>query len=433
MRVWFHTDRIAARRGEAVTLEGFVANTFDRAFDVSYALDSDPQLHWSVLGPSTVEAGTTTPLRVEVQVPRDLPRTDTSVPVELVVQLGETDLEARAGATIDLVDEPRGCAAFTSAPTVRLNPDGTATLTASIINCGPFDLSVDLRVRHADGWKFDVDASNITLSADAGPVEVTAVIGRSGKVTLDVGDTLQIEVTADGDVLTSATLSVRPSANSWRQRVRRVVSSVLVAGVVVLAVAILGPRLFAGEQPAGSDEPEAPPVLTVTKAGDGAGTITGDGITCGAQCSTTVEPNTQLTLTAEPADGSTFDGWSGPGCDDPSATTCTVTIDRDQTLTATFTIEPTPPPVLTVTKTGDGAGTITGDGITCGAQCSTTVEPNTQLTLTAEPADGLPQAPLSTFGGWSGSACDGQTSTSCTVTMDGDKSVSAEFNAVVID
>ena len=335
MRVWFHTDRITARRGQTVTLEGFIHNSFDRAVDVSYALDSDPQLHWSVRGPSSVDARTTTPLTVDVQVPRDLQRTGTSVPIELVLQLDQTDLEARADAIIDLTDEPRGCAAFRSAPTVRVNPDGTATLTASIVNCGPFDLSVDLRVRHAEGWTFDVDSSNVTLSAGAGPVDVTAVIGRRGKVTLEVGDTLQIEVTADGQVLTSATLSVRPPTDSWRQRARRLVSSSLVAVVAVLALAILGPRLLADEQPVVQDgEPPPSPVLTVTKTGDGAGTVTGDGIDCGPTCSTPVAQDTQVTLTADPADGSVFDGWSG--CDDASAASCTVTMDDDQTVTAQF-------------------------------------------------------------------------------------------------
>ena len=53
--------------------------------------------------------------------------------------------------------------------------------------------------------------------------------------------------------------------------------------------------------------------LTVTKAGTGSGTVTSSpsGINCGTTCSASFALNTSVTLTAAPASGSTFGGWSG--------------------------------------------------------------------------------------------------------------------------
>ena len=75
--------------------------------------------------------------------------------------------------------------------------------------------------------------------------------------------------------------------------------------------------------------------LTVTKDGNGQGTVTGPSIACGTDCTQDFEPGTQVTLTATPDEGGRFGGWSDPSCDDQQAT-CTITITADTTVTATF-------------------------------------------------------------------------------------------------
>jgi hypothetical protein len=159
--------------------------------------------------------------------------------------------------------------------------------------------------------------------------------------------------------------------------------------------------------------------LTVSKTGAGSGTVTSSpaGINCGATCAASFTSGTVVTLTATPAGGSTFGGWSGAGC--AGTGTCVVTMSAAQSVTATFTLQSY---TLTVSKTGTGSGTVTSSpaGINCGATCSASYASGTVVTLTATP-DGS-----STFGGWSGAGCAG--TGTCVVTMSAAQSVTATFN-----
>lgn len=76
--------------------------------------------------------------------------------------------------------------------------------------------------------------------------------------------------------------------------------------------------------------------LNVVKDGSGAGAVTSSpaGISCGATCSHTYEGGTAISLTATPASGSVFTGWSGAGCSGTGS--CLVTLNADTTVTATF-------------------------------------------------------------------------------------------------
>jgi len=161
-------------------------------------------------------------------------------------------------------------------------------------------------------------------------------------------------------------------------------------------------------------------LLSVSLSGSGAGTVTGlpSGISCPGSCSSSYASGTIVSLTATPASGSTFAGWSGGGC--AGTGTCTVMMSSGQAVTATFNPRHQS---LTVTKAGSGSGTVTSSpsGIDCGSRCSATFNHDTRVTLTATPAAG------SSFAGWSGGGCAG--TGRCTVTISSDRAVTASFSS----
>jgi hypothetical protein len=92
--------------------------------------------------------------------------------------------------------------------------------------------------------------------------------------------------------------------------------------------------------------------LTVSVAGTGSGAVTGTGISCPGTCSHSYPSGKSVTLTATPAAGSAFAGWSGAGCSGTGS--CEVTMSADQAVTATFTALP---PVAESPPAGSGAST----------------------------------------------------------------------------
>ncbi len=159
--------------------------------------------------------------------------------------------------------------------------------------------------------------------------------------------------------------------------------------------------------------------LATSLAGTGSGTIasTPAGIDCGSVCSAQFDAGSVITLTATPAVGSTFSGWSG---DCTGTGDCVVTMDSAQAATAAFTINSY---ALLVMRNGTGSGAVSSDpsGIDCGIDCSETYTYGTLVTLTASPG------PDSTFAGWSG-ACAG--AGDCVVTMESAEVVTATFTAI---
>ena len=148
-----------------------------------------------------------------------------------------------------------------------------------------------------------------------------------------------------------------------------------------------------------------PPQFALTLTTVGGGSITSQP----ASATGSYDAGSIVTLTATPDASSQFTGWSG----DCSGTniTCTVTMDAAKNVTANFS------PQYSLFLTTLGSGSVS-------AQPSSTLWKylaGTVVTLTAT-AD-----PNFVFTGWSG-ACSG-TATTCDVTMDAAKSVTATFTA----
>ncbi len=98
------------------------------------------------------------------------------------------------------------------------------------------------------------------------------------------------------------------------------------------------PRVLGASVDIGAYEyDEDSPLLSLTLAGTSSGMVTSSptGINCGSDCFQAYDIDTLVTLTATPATGSTFTGWSG-ACTGLDA--CTLTMDAAQSVTATFSL-----------------------------------------------------------------------------------------------
>ncbi|MBH8559379.1 InlB B-repeat-containing protein [Hymenobacter negativus] len=143
---------------------------------------------------------------------------------------------------------------------------------------------------------------------------------------------------------------------------------------------------------------------TLTTATVGSGTITKN------PNQTTYLSGTNVVLTATPATGYTFTGWSGGATG--SINPLTVAMTANKSITATFTATPTN---YTLTVNTVGSGTVTKN------PNATNYASGTNVVLTATPATGY------TFTGWSGSATG--TTNPLTVAMTANKTITATFTA----
>ncbi|HVM11971.1 MAG TPA: hypothetical protein VM638_05795, partial [Actinomycetota bacterium] len=155
--------------------------------------------------------------------------------------------------------------------------------------------------------------------------------------------------------------------------------------------------------------------LEVTTSGSGTVTSSSSGIDCPSDCAEDVVDGTTVTLTATPASGSIFTGWSGGGCSGTG--TCVITVGGDTTVAASFATAFT----LTVNRMGPGIVSSSPGGISCGADCVEVYQSGTSVTLTATSTGGTGTI---TWGG----ACLGTIGSQCTVTMSANRSVSVTFS-----
>jgi lysyl endopeptidase len=144
--------------------------------------------------------------------------------------------------------------------------------------------------------------------------------------------------------------------------------------------------------------------LTVSRTGAGTGSVTSSpaGISCGAACAASFPSGSSVSLSAAPAVGSDFAGWSG-ACTGAGA--CTVSLNAAAGVTASFV-----PATAGLNVAVSGSGTVTSapSGINCGPTCAAGFPWGTTVALGAVPAAGM------LFSSWSGS-CSGRSS--CILTL----------------
>ncbi|QIL75328.1 InlB B-repeat-containing protein [Hymenobacter sp. HDW8] len=153
------------------------------------------------------------------------------------------------------------------------------------------------------------------------------------------------------------------------------------------------------------DAPATTYTLTTTASPAAGGTV-GRSPNAGSYASGTV-----VSLTATPAAGYVFSGWSGDATG--TVNPLSVTMSANKSITATFTVAPPVSYTLTTTTSPTGGGTISR------TPNAASYASGTVVSLTATPEAGY------TFSGWSGDA-SGSTNP-LSVTMSANKNITATF------
>ena len=307
----------------------------------------------------------------------------------------------------------------------------------------------------ATGIRFNVTAGQLAVGVH--DITVTNPVGETRRLpaafTVFGPPTVTAVTPASGPVAGGTPIQVTGTGFGPRD------VSVTIGGVAATGVAVVNPTTLAAVAPAGTAGAKTVAVttpagtgsltngytydaatftLTVTGSGSGSGGVASQqglspAIACaivsgvtGGNCSRSYTQGTVVTLTATPADGSTFTGWTG-AC--TGTGTCEVTMNTARAVTASFGTSST----LTVAGAGAGSGSVASaagpsPAIACAISagtasgaCSGVYAAPTQVTLTANADAGL------TFTGWSG-ACTG--TGSCLVTMSAARQVTAAFALV---
>ena len=150
--------------------------------------------------------------------------------------------------------------------------------------------------------------------------------------------------------------------------------------------------------------------------GNGFGQL-GNGATAGSSTPVTVT-GTGVAWTSSNGAVATID--AGGRATGLGAGTTTIAATDGSGVSASTTLTVTDRVTLSVVRTGIGTGSVSGPGISCGTDCSEPYDRGTSVMLTASPASGA------TFTVWSG--CDTVSGTTCTVTMNAARVVTATFD-----
>ena len=147
-----------------------------------------------------------------------------------------------------------------------------------------------------------------------------------------------------------------------------------------------------------------PKTLTVTKSGNGSGTVSSQGtlfgseanFNCGDVCEGSFDIGSMVNIWASPDGSSTFTGWSGDCSSCGTNDTCQITMDADKTCTATFTLNQ-----YTITTIANPSA---GGSVTCnpnpvdyGSSSTCTITPNTGYHIVDVKVDGVSQGVITSY------------------------------------
>jgi hypothetical protein len=301
---------------------------------------------------------------------------------------------------------------------VNFASPGSVATTASFSAPGSYVLRLsadDGEIATSDDVPVQVGSSGPLLSiddlfvteGDSAVFSVTLAAGTGGSVSVGWA-TAAGSATSPGDYTTSSGTLSFSGATTSRTLSVPVTEDAVVEGSETFFVNLVNPSGASLAKAQGAaivldDDVPAPFTLSVATSGAGSVQLSPPG--------GSYAPDTVVTLTAFPAPGSAFAGWSGDLSGTANPTTLTMSANRS--VTASFV----PVPTFTLTVATEGGGSV-------GLSPPGGVYPQaSSVTLSA-----LPEAGFS-FAGWSGDLSGA--ANPATLVMSADRSVTARFDPFV--
>ena len=278
----------------------------------------------------------------------------------------ELTLQTKAGAAAGTYDNPFGFSA-----THKSNPITSDFIEQTTI------------VRNANLVTVIKGAGKGTVTAESGIINCPGDCKENGMVT---GDTV--------------TLTATPDATSVFQKWTGVCKSAGTNPVCTIS-------LKSGTNKAVANFIKQPK-LTVKRKGAGKGSVSSDTtISCPGVCDEYLPSGTEVTLTATPNEGSSFDRWTGACKNAGKNPVCTTTITKNVNAVANFIVNPT----LTASIKGKGTVNSIDGGIACPGDCKENYPVGDTVTLTATADSGY------MFSKWTGACKKAGTKDTCEVTV----------------
>jgi regulation of enolase protein 1 (concanavalin A-like superfamily) len=262
--------------------------------------------------------------------------------------------------------------------------DFTAIVKFESVPTQKIQLQGILVEQDADDWlRFEVNSSGTSTKAYAAST-VAGVTASQLNRSVTVGPAAYVRVTRSGDTWN---LSTSGNGTSWTNagtfnRALDVSSVGVMVGNAnttssIPAYTAAVDYLFEASAPVDPEDggTGTPAEYTLTTSASGPGSVTR------SPDKPTYAPGEAVTLTAVPAAGATFTGWSGgvSGGQNPLV----VTMDADKTVTASFTSESTPPVISAVSVDPDATSAVVTWATNEPASSSVSVGPTTGYELGA--------------------------------------------------
>jgi uncharacterized repeat protein (TIGR02543 family) len=287
---------------------------------------------------------------------------------------------------------------------ISVSGNGTTTPKIGVHFYAP-GITLHIAAKPASGWQFVNWTGNI---ADSGSANTTLFVDSDKTITANFARIYLLTMSVSGNGTTTPPADIYTYTQDTTVNITATPASgwqfVNWTGAVADTASSTTKVTMDGDKTITASFTRIIQSYNVTMSVSGNGTTTPpDGIHAYAQ-------DTIVNITASPASGWQFVRWTG-AVSNPASSTTNVTVEGDKAVTAIFT---------QITQNYDLTVAVSGNGTTTPAAGIHSYAQDTTVNITATPSNGWQ------FANWIGSVAE-QGSANTTITLDGDKTITAKF------